>query len=168
MTNPKESGLEISVIDEITGETRKKFLSRAELLDAFFPLRRDALWPDITGAFPQHATPNAITYSRSGDRGCLVAYDAGGDLVGVLFYHFTGDQAGKIDLVVRKDKRRQGFGTKLWQEAKRRWPIDLSRQIMTPEGSQLIEAFKSKMRSRAIEKPKGTTPAAMHTRKIRD
>jgi GNAT superfamily N-acetyltransferase len=141
MTNDRnhQVGRRVRVTDEGTGKTRDEFWSSEELLDAFFPIRRETVWAELAADFPQRAKPNAVTYTRRAGKGCLVAYDASGDLVGMLFYHY---QTGKIDVVVRKDKRRQGFGKKLSREALRRWHIDWSKQTTTPDGGLLIEAIQ--------------------------
>jgi GNAT superfamily N-acetyltransferase len=145
MTDNKDHqvGRRVRVTDESTGKTRDEFLSRDELLDALFPIRREMVWTELAADFPQRAKPNVVTYTRRAGKGCLVAYDASGDLVGMLFYYY---QTGKIDVVVRKDKRRQGFGKKLLKEAMNRWQIDWSKQTTTPEGGLLIEAIQRTQR----------------------
>jgi GNAT superfamily N-acetyltransferase len=145
MTDDKnhQVGRRFRVTDEATGKTRDEFLSRDELLDAFFPIRRETVWAELAADFPQHAKPKAVTYTRRAGKGCLVAYDASGDLVGMLFYYY---QTGKIDVVVRKDKRRLGFGKKLLREAMHRWQIDWSKQTTTPDGGLLIEAIQRTQR----------------------
>jgi hypothetical protein len=105
----KSKGRGVTVRDEATGKSQVEFLTDDELETAFFPIRRDESWEDISRDLPRRGTPNALTYRRSGTEGCLGAYDAGGELVGALCYHFA---TGEIDVHVRKEKRRQGF----WEE----------------------------------------------------
>ena len=133
----KPKGRAVTVIDEATGKSQVEFLTDDQLEDAFFPIRRDESWEDISQDLPQRGTPNSLTCSRSGE-GYLGAYDASGELVGALCYDFA---TGDIDVHVRKNKRRQGFGKKLLIEAMRLWPVDLIKQLRTTEGSYLIDSI---------------------------
>lgn len=119
------------------------------------PVQADEYWKENAGSFPRRGKPNSIACSRSAERGCLLAYDAGGELAGILFYYFTDvsmppgsddspyplEEAGNFTVHVRRDKRRQGWGTKLVLEAMRRWHADLSQQVWTPQGSLLRESL---------------------------
>jgi GNAT superfamily N-acetyltransferase len=134
----KSKGRRVTVTDEATGKSQVEFLTDDELETAFFPIRRDESWEDISGDLPQGVTPNALTYRRSGTEGCLGAYDAGGELVGALCYHFA---TGEIDIHVRREKRRQGFAKKLLIEAMLRWRLDLTKQLLTTEGSYLRDSI---------------------------
>jgi GNAT superfamily N-acetyltransferase len=111
-------------------------LTEEEKLDAFFPLRRVAVWTHNAAAFPKRGKPNSIIHVRHADTRCLGSYDAGGKLARWLFY----EKAGNFDVAVRKDKRRQGHGTKLLREAMRRWDVNLDHEIWTPEGAMLRKA----------------------------
>jgi GNAT superfamily N-acetyltransferase len=136
---------------------KKKQQERAEPLSVY--IGSDEYWTEHAGRFPQRGEPNSITYSRSADTGRLLAYDASGELAGMLFYYFADipmpeewedsadrvlrEEAGNFNVIVHRDKRRQGIGTKLLREAMRRWHVDLGKQAWTPDGSRLRDSIES-------------------------
>lgn len=86
---------------------------------------------------------------------CLLYYGDDGTLQGVLnhypFTKFPYQKNGRINLVVCKDKRRQGIATALLNEALKRFKINLKRQDYTPLGKKFIENFRLQLYKSALQ-----------------
>lgn len=86
---------------------------------------------------------------------CLLFYGEDGTLQGVLnhypFTKFPYQKNGSINLVVRKDKRRQGIATALLDEARKRFKINLKRQNYTPLGKKFIENYRLQLHKSVLQ-----------------
>lgn len=86
---------------------------------------------------------------------CLLFYGVDGTLQGVLnhypFTYFPYQKNGSINLVVRKDKRRQGIATALLDEARKRFKINLKRQNYTPLGKKFIENYRLQLHKSVLQ-----------------
>jgi len=107
-------------------------------------------WENQAGQYPEHG--KGIQYHMAITKkglwvNCLLYYGDDLTLQGIL-NHYPFDfppyqKRGSVNLQVRKDKRRNGIGTALLNEAIKRYKINLKRQEYTPLGSRFIKAFQS-------------------------
>ncbi len=114
----------------------------------------------IEQQFEQYPTsgPEGISYFKGEINehmwvDCLL-YFKGGRLVGVLnrFPKDMGpEKKDNVLIIVRPEARRQGIGSQLWAEAKRRWNVKAQGQDQTPNG----KAFTDKVGSKVASLPAG-------------
>jgi GNAT superfamily N-acetyltransferase len=80
---------------------------------------------------------------------CLLYRGEGGELMGILnYYPFDFppyEVKGNVNIWVNPDFQRLGIGTKLVEEAMKRWEIDFEQFKYTPQGHKFVISFlKSK------------------------
>lgn len=96
--------------------------------------------------FPELGKPG-LTYSQedldaSHKVNVLLHRDDKGIANGVLYHYRDGfpgfEKKGNVNVMVDPSAQRQGIATKLWDEADRRWKINLKQQTYTAEGRKFI------------------------------
>lgn len=79
---------------------------------------------------------------------CLLYRDENGYVVGILNYYEVDyppwEEAGNVNVFVKRQNRRQGIGTRLVDEAKHRWGISHRGQRYSAEGAALAAALDDK------------------------
>lgn len=85
---------------------------------------------------------------------CLLWRSEAGELIGILnhypFRTAEGQTPGSINVWVKPSWRRRGIGTRLLEEADRRWQLDLNDQVLTPEG---VGVIKHALRRNGVDLP---------------
>lgn len=109
-------------------------------------------WESQVSQYPARGVPG-ISYFRGYDSthperhhvDCLLFRGPDGKLQGVLNYYAVDmppwEKAGNMNMWVRPDKRRRGIGTRLLDEARRRWPFNLAQQRFSESGVHFMESY---------------------------
>jgi GNAT superfamily N-acetyltransferase len=113
-------------------------------------LRHRLSWEGQAAQYPPTGEPGIGYFA--GDAGynkpvdCLLRRDGTGLLRGIL-NHYPVDmppweKAGNVTVLVQPGWRRNGIASALLDEARRRWPIDLTAQTYTDNGRRFIAAYR--------------------------
>lgn len=86
---------------------------------------------------------------------CLLYYGDDGTLHGLLNHYpittFPYQKNGSINILVRRDKRRQGIATALLNEALKRFKINLKKQNYTPLGKKFIDNYRLRLHKSVLQ-----------------
>lgn len=105
-------------------------------------------WADVARDYPRRSTkPGVVEFTPGTDLEIhsLLWYDDHGKLRGIFNYYPKGTPAelpGEFNITVQPEWRRRGIATELLDEAFKRWPINLDRQVWTNEGAAFITAYE--------------------------
>jgi GNAT superfamily N-acetyltransferase len=88
-------------------------------------------WEQVVGELPLRREPGMYTEGEE-----LRYYDNDGALAGICI-----ERAGEFTVIVKPSHRGRGIGTKLLEEAVRRWDIDFKAQRYTISGAELVMKF---------------------------
>jgi GNAT superfamily N-acetyltransferase len=105
-------------------------------------------WETQVGQYPPSG-PAGLSYFAGetplGVIDCLLYRNEAGELVGILnHYPFRtpeGQEPGTFNVWVKPGWQRRGIGTRLGDEAKKRWLIDVGLQTYTPAGVRLAHRW---------------------------
>lgn len=109
-------------------------------------------WASQHPQYPDPGEPGIQYFAGPTEFGvvdCLLYYDGDGMLRGILnHYNFDDtdalEQSGNINIFVDPTCKRQGIGTKLLDEAKRRYGFNVEQQTYTLEGVHFITKWLSR------------------------
>lgn len=123
-------------------------MTKTNTRDPYRPTMSPALsWQSQVHQYPESGPLGIDWFAGELDTGvvdCLLYRNADG-LVGILNYYSIDfppyERAGNCNVFVKPSHYRQGIGTALLDEARRRWPIDLQAQRYTAMGSTFIRHY---------------------------
>jgi GNAT superfamily N-acetyltransferase len=110
-------------------------------------------WETQAPQYPPSGPPGVSYYPGRTPLGvidCLLWRNEAGEVVGILnHYNFQtpeGQAAGSMNIWVKPEWQRRGIATRLADEARRRWDIDLVHQSYTPEGAAATMRWAERQR----------------------
>ena len=105
---------------------------------------------DTPNSFKVHIKQGKLLNKKTWKSKDIVAYDSDGKIVGVFSVAIEGPETGAFKITVREDAQRQGWGSKLLDEAQRQG-IDIKNSIQhnsfSSSGRNLLHSWLSKNES---------------------